>query len=959
MRLRRTLALLLFVLVLISTSFAQSRGKIGTVTFAIPSGWNLSNTGQKAILTAPGLTGSQKCFITINNDMTAPSDFRVWSDKQWETFRAGRTIERGGEAEYHKGEGVELGVRAVAFKTQPETYALFITVSADGRALYAAMEANDYELLQKHESVLTTLIDSFDREKGGSSGGLTVSGGSPAIGEPIAVPDMPERLPAMLPMGQNWDAEAARLAKLVAEGGPQSLAALHTAARACGFGIRTNDRQELSKSLAEPNGVFVTEADLTYAWAMEKMGWGLPWSGFADMNKVLAQTLGTTQALELALVADLGMARKSKLKTQKFFADFITALGKEQGAAEFGTFTGDPRITPIQFLFVSRVAYGVGFRMAKEQLKPRLSALSTLILPQPIRSPFDPPAQQQTRELEGYEQDSVAWSLTQMNNILVEAFKNSGLGEEGLEKLGKVTGNLGAMASIFKFFASYLCLEAKFEVVGGPPLQRTHLTTTDAERKTIKVTITTNPDRVMRMMKDYRYLASVLGVDTDMPQAGPLADVETAWSLPDQPMAPSKQFVRFVGSDILRIKTDSSGTAQCDIEGVRQRRQIDPKKAAQINRTARITVTPQLKPPSMQQDLVDATTGALGIFGALGGVSFTKLPSQWSVDGLTKGDALPFVGAFLTPIMETLYRGKWLMPLGYKLQVKDWGYSGFVGTINFTVAGSGQEKVGDRTSSWKFDRQIEVPDVTLLLKTPMPNEATIKQQGDGAYQMRYVDDQTRKYEIKVADRLATSYIGYAECLSDKKSKIENIRTYTFPHARIPALPTNFTLTATMNLNLKTGEYQLMTTPVYLKAALNDKTIVDGKQTRSTDSESSLELFSQLSSNGVSFTKVTGTMPVTPEGIPDGAEIKDSKTVELIYRTPSGKEHKVVANMRWAFVNYSGGFEDMESAMRRAEFLVATLGMTAKLAKPIDVSYPGSWLDDVATCSATEINFKSK
>ena len=282
-----------------------------------------------------------------------------------------------------------------------------------------------------------------------------------------------------------------------------------------------------------------------------------------------------------------------------------------------------------------------------------------------------------------------------------------------------------------------------------------------------------------------------------------------------------------------------------------------------------------------------------------------------------------------------------------------------LGTINFTVAGSGQETVGDRTASWKFDRQIEVPDVTLLLKTPMPNEETIKQQGDGAYQMRYVDDESRPYEVKVADRLTSSYIGYAECLAEKKSKIEHIRTYAFPHARIPAQPSNFKMTATMNLNLKTGEYQLMTTPVQMKAALNEKTIVDGKQTRNTDSETSLELFSQLSANGASFNKVTGSIPVTPEGIPDGAEIKDSKTIELIYRSPSGKEHKVIANMRWAFVNYTGGFEDMDEAMRRAEFLVATLGMTAKLAKPIKVSYPADWLDDAATCTATEIIFKSK
>ena len=625
----------------------------------------------------------------------------------------------------------------------------------------------------------------------------------------------------------------------------------------------------------------------------------------------------------------------------------------------FGALTGDPRITAIEFLFVSRVAYGVGFRLAKEQLKPRLTSLSSVLIPQPIRSPFDFPNQSQTRELEGYEQDSVAWGLTQLNNLIAECFKQSGVAEEGIEKMGKITGNLGAMASIFKFFASYLCLEAKFELVGDPPLQRTYSNVVDAERKTLKVTITTNPERAMRMMKDYRYLASLLGVDSDMPQAGPLADVETAWSLPDQPMAPSKQFVRFVGSDILRIKTDSSGTAQCDIEGVRQRRQIDPKKAAQINRTARITVTPQLKPPSMEQDLTDAVTSALGIFGSLGGVNPAKLPSQWSVDGISKGDALPFVGAFLTPIMETLYRGKWLMPLGYKLLVKDWGYSGFVGTINFTVAGSGQEKVGDRSASWKFDRQVEVPDVTLLLKTPMPNEETIKQQGDGAYQMRYVDDLTRKYEMKIADRLSSSYVGYAECLSDKKSRIENIRTYTFPHAKIPALPSNFTVSTTMNLNLKTGEYQLMTSPVYLKAALNKKTIVDGKQTRNSDSESSFELFSQLSSNGVSFTKVAGTIPVTPEGIPDGAELKDSKTVELIYRSPSGKEHKVIANMRWAFVNYSGGFEDMEAAHQRAKLLVSMVGLSAKIAKPVNVSFPGDPMDDAATCSATEINFKSK
>lgn len=948
----------IFVLLLAAMGLAQT-GKVGNLTFKVPDGFELTVQGGVANMRPTGLAAGKSVVISLTSDKALSGDFKTAADQAFEAYRAGRNIARGSDPQFVEQSGVKLALRAIAFATEPESYGFHVAFAANGRFASVSLTTNDYELFEKYEPVVIAFMDTIDSATSSTPSTSTGTGKT----EDAIAPELPARLAPELAFGANWDAEADNLAKIIAENKPEALAALHTAARAAGFGIRDNERREISKARAEANGLFVTEADLIYAIAMEKLGWGLDWAGFSDMNATAARLLGVTANLDKALIADLTAAHASQMKGRRFYARFIEALGKHRKGATFTEIPdGTAKISPVQYLFISRVMFGMGQKKVKDLWVTALKQNEALFRPHPAIAPF---RQQATVQLEGYEQDTAAWGLGQLNQLFVEVFKNSGIGEAGLEKYSKAFGTMSGLASIYKFFATYLCLEAKFEVVDSPPLVRTPSHFEDGERKTVRCTIVSNPGRAERIMKDYRYLFAIFGLDSDMPSAGPLSGVETAWSLPDQPMAPSKQFVRFVGSDVLRIPTDASGTAECDVTGVKQRTQIDTKKATQINRSARIWVTPQVKAVTMQQDLTDASLNAFGIFSALGGVSLTKLPGQWSVDGVGKGEAVGFIGAFLTPVMETFYRGKWLMPLGYRLPVRDWGYAGLVGSIKVIVAGSGNEAAKDTSASWKFNRQISIEEIVLARTSPpLPTDpAALAAMGDRAFQIVYTESEVIPHEYTVNDEFIHRWMGATDCLDDTKVPMVSRQTHQFPVPNLqvdtprPRYPFQLkvdTRTKSYTLQIDFSELRL---PVLGTDSFTEKGVVK----RNTSSPTVIYPATKLETYDLrELGLIKGQVPIKDGEIPDSAELSGSITLEANYRTPLGKIVKIPINVTWAFVNFMGGFEEQELALGRSRMLLALQPSSILLAGPVTLGAAAgtSTEPNAATCTPVTVTVGS-
>ena len=97
-------------------------------------------------------------------------------------------------------------------------------------------------------------------------------------------------------------------------------------------------------------------------------------------------------------------------------------------------------------------------------------------------------------------------------------------------------------------------------------------------------------------------------------------------------------------------------------EGAPQLVKLDPKKVIPLDKQVWITVTPQVKEIKVQQDFVDAVTGAIGIRGGPVGL--------------------------INPILEMLYRLKWTGGASLNLRVRDWQQGESIGQLKIETQAS-------------------------------------------------------------------------------------------------------------------------------------------------------------------------------------------------------------------------------------------------------------------------------
>ena len=333
----------------------------------------------------------------------------------------------------------------------------------------------------------------------------------------------------------------------------------------------------------------------------------------------------------------------------------------------------DPRATldPIQALLLVRVLteeIGVPLRRAIAQA-PRDG----------IWRPGAPPPP--AEDVIGWAEDAFVGGVTGLYGAAseVSATLKEKLGNQA-ERMGKAN----AIASIAKFIATYTMLRGGAEVDDpGQPLVRTKDTSPGTQR-TLVAWFYIDGSRVTDWMKDNRQLVALAGLDLDMPKSGALKGIETDWDIKQSHSSTKTHLIQLVrGSpDISKVKTDENGEARITVEGTPQRRKLDPKSLMPDDRqVVKIVITPQVKSTEMQQDLVDAVTGAIGI-----------------KDGLGVG--------WLTPVIETLYRLKWKGGRVLELRIQDWVDAETYGQLDVSITARGSRFTPTSSLQQTIDRQL-------------------------------------------------------------------------------------------------------------------------------------------------------------------------------------------------------------------------------------------------------------
>lgn len=477
------------------------------------------------------------------------------------------------------------------------------------------------------------------------------------------------RSPLSQAAGPVQSQRLSEIAAALKEGKSDGAALLTEAARLCGFEIWTEDRAKLMDSLVQPGlGLAVTDKEISAYAQMFKRGDRIAMADLVAGFRVIHDEIGDETSMDLyidRLVRRNLFEGKAAQRNLAAFLQDLASTHDEPGDVPLSMTTN---LDAIQALLVMRVIseeLGGGLRKAARQ-NPETYASARAV-----------PAQD---EGPGWAQDAFAGGITGLWEKVVEKLGTGG------QKATNAVGKANALSAISKFIMTYQFLKGEMRLEGrGQPLIRTKDFDAGDERTTV-VRFYIDGAGITDWLKDNRKYFHTLGLDLDTPKSGPLAKIETFWEVGQSRKYATKQLIQAVRgtTNLARLKTDENGEARVTWEGKPQPKKIDPKKAMPVMKSVWISATPQAKSVEMQQDLVDAVMGAMGIRSGPAGM--------------------------ITPIMEMLYRMKWNCPAHFELQVRDWVEGETFGQLTVEARGSGFSYSRENTVKMSIDHTFTISD---------------------------------------------------------------------------------------------------------------------------------------------------------------------------------------------------------------------------------------------------------
>ncbi len=482
------------------------------------------------------------------------------------------------------------------------------------------------------------------------------------------------------------------LAAQLADEGQDAVPLLTEAARLCGFVIWTEQRKPIAEPLGSPRlGLALTDTEIRDYCLMYRTGHRVRLGDLIAGLDVLYHLIVAKGSIEPHVADWLQTGQAADNPSVRALTTFIGALARNHERPLDVTFDADTLLDPIQALLIVRV-------VTEEMGVPYRRALKKLSRPQSRSEPrtrfmlaaYTPEAA--VTEMPGSAEDAFAGGITNLINVVETELARRGASV--LEKVAEGTSHVNAIATVAKFIATYTMLKGELRVEDpGQPLVRTK-DTTPGEQRTLVARFYIDGTRVTDWLKEHRMLATAAGLDLDMPHSGALKDIETQWEFGQSRKYYTKQLIHFVSHDknMDRIKTDANGEARLTVEGNPQPVAIDPLKARPVEKSVRISVTPQSKGTEITQDMVDAVTGAIGV-----------------KDG-------PGLG-WLTPVIECLYRMKWMGTIGMTLQVRDWQAVEVYGQLTVEIHERGTEFTKDSARVETINRVLTVTDMPMTVST--------------------------------------------------------------------------------------------------------------------------------------------------------------------------------------------------------------------------------------------------
>lgn len=636
--------------------------------------------------------------------------------------------------------------------------------------------------------------------------------------------------------------DTARLARLAAIAtalqDPESDAVVLAteAVRLAGFVIWDEDRKPLAEPLGAPRAnLAITDAELRDYVRMLRDGHTVMRDDLIGAIDVLYHTLDAEGSAAPFVLDWLRTGTNTSNASARALVTFLRALGESRAGAE-GRIEGeaDVELDPLQALLILRVTtedIGTPLRraMARGEIGPASGDAGKEEQP---RGPFPENAFGDTpfADAPGWAEDAYVGGYTGLFGEVVQ-----GIGKWG-KGLADGVGKANALMSIAKFIATYAYLRGEVSVEGrGQPLVRTK--DRDAgEQRTLKARFWIDGTRVTDWMKDHRQIVALAGLDLDMPKTGALKNVLTEWDIKQDQHSSKYHLIQTVRGegDLSKVKTDEQGEARIRVEGCPQPVVLDPKKVMPLEKSVSMVVSPQVKSTEMQQDLVDAVTGAIGIKGGPAG--------------------------FITPVIETLYRLKWKGGQKFRLYVRDWQSGESIGQAEITLRASGSRFSRRSSNQTQINRSLIFRDVEMQVigvEMPPPLDpqmlkfmpAKVREQMEAGYKQMAEMAKKRSFmakgpgtaELHIHDSMYG--VGEGDGCSDESEAVR--RTYDADSVlewnSDEAVMTGLQFMIEVDLEKRTAKLQLV-----MQAEAKEKSTVTVRgKSKTTESEEHMGVFSHL------------------------------------------------------------------------------------------------------------------
>ena len=695
---------ILAVLLIGTSSFQANRTRVKDISFQLPAGWSVkANNASYPTFTKGGIEAARIGIFGSNDYQT--SFETVVADVSRRNPNLDESLRIFGPAIVSGPQGriATYTTFQQELKNSKSILRGTSTVIADFGKKYVRFEVSysTYETYLEQKPGIEAFAKSIRIED--SSNAPT----KPTTAGPITkamVDSAPEGLPApTFPYSQNTDNCVRELVKRLNEPSGSSLADFLLAVQNSGFFVADSTGKVVQRpAWGTGIGVRLTALEAINYSRLQESGFRVNLKRhFAAMSEGFSVAGVKPDCLSLVRTL-VKNGLDSKNDSYYFLSKLVIELGKNQSPSFDITSDSIPdnaTLDAFQSLVLTR--FLLTAFLAAPRLNSKGTCFGTLETPGFLLDPIvnqssqvgpETAIAQQTSWIEDASVNTIVSGLGQALGKILESYETNRLSAGNitpsvLEKYGGKyvawAGLINIVGMCLKFYSYYACLDAEFSP--NPVVERTK-NKSPGKSADVDVTFSVNPPKLLQVLKDIRVAVAPLGVDIDMPSAGPMAGSLIEWSLPETNRTTiSDQIVTLStgdGGTFRKLILDDKGHSKITLTGVPQNEDLTGLPVSPWNRPVLLRATATIKGPNFRQDSVDTLNFAI------------NFPTG------QLATALNFV-------LEMFYREPLIAPKATKVWVTDWTKAKLKFTGSISVSGSATVEVTKSRVEYKHN-QIKI-----------------------------------------------------------------------------------------------------------------------------------------------------------------------------------------------------------------------------------------------------------